>query len=60
LARKVSKCVCRKAIGSVGVGSGHLIFELNRGEDFTIPENKWVSDGEVPERRYHKVFIVPG
>jgi hypothetical protein len=23
------------------------------------PETQWESDGEGPERRYHKVFIVP-
>jgi hypothetical protein len=36
LARNESrKRVCRKAVVLMGVGSGHLIFELDSGEEFT-------------------------
>jgi hypothetical protein len=36
------KCVCRKPVGLMGIGSGHIIFELNRrgDEDFTDTRNR--------------------
>ena len=61
LAQNVSrKCVCREAVGLMGVVGGHLIFELNRVMRISLildSEIEWVSDGEGPERRYYKVFI---
>lgn len=39
-ARRLVRDVSRKAVGFMRVGSGHMIFEINRsGEDFTDTGN---------------------